>query len=74
MSFLSAATPCRSVGGNARQVLEPLPEQMRGHLDRGYDPESAREKRRSRGFILEISEKGGPTLLRTGKRCTDKGT
>src|SRR5918993_1010566 len=50
------------------EVLGPLPEQMRVHLDRGYDSEATREKLRFRGLIPEISEKGKPALLRIGKR------
>ena len=50
------------------EVLGPLPEQMRVHLDRGYDSATTREKLRSHGFIPDISEKGKPILLRTGKR------
>jgi IS5 family transposase len=48
-------------------MLGLLPEQMRVHLDRGYDSETTREKLRSRGFIPAISEKGKPALLQTGK-------
>lgn len=50
------------------EVLGPLPERMSVHLDRGYDSETTREKLRSRGFTPEISEKGKPALLQTGKR------
>jgi transposase len=50
------------------EVLGPLPEQMRVHLDRGYDSETTRAKLRSRGLTSEISEKGEPAQLRNGKR------
>ena len=50
------------------EVLGPLPEQMRVHLDRGYSSESTREKLRSRGFTPKITEKGKPALLQIGKR------
>lgn len=53
---------------DALEVLGPLPEQMRVHLGRGYDSETTREKLRSRGFSPEISDKGKPALLQTGKR------
>jgi IS5 family transposase len=55
-------------------VLGPLPEQMRVHLDRGYDSETARAKLRSRGLTSEISEKGEPAQLRNGKRWVVKRT
>jgi transposase len=50
------------------EALAPKPEQVSVHLDRGYDSETTREKLRSRGFTPEISEKGKPALLQTGKR------
>ena len=56
------------------EVLEPLPEQMSVHLDRGYDSETTREKLRSHGFIPEISEKGRPSPLRATKRWVAERT
>jgi transposase len=56
------------------EVLEPLPEQMSVHLDRGYDSETTREKLRSHGFIPEISEKGRPSSLRATKRWVAERT
>ena len=40
------------------EVLEPLPEQMSVHLDRGYDSDLTRERLKERGLIGVISEKG----------------
>jgi transposase len=56
------------------EVLEPLPEQMSVHLDRGYDSETTREKLRSHGFIPAISEKGRPSPLRATKRWVAERT
>jgi transposase len=56
------------------EVLEPLPEQMSVHLDRGHDSETTREKLRSHGFIPEISEKGRPSPLRATKRWVAERT
>jgi transposase len=50
------------------EILGPLPEQMRVHLDRGYDSETTHKKLRSRGFVPKISEKGRPSPLRATKR------
>jgi IS5 family transposase len=50
------------------EVLGPLPEQMRVHLDQGYDSEATRQKLKARGLIPVISEKGKPAPLRATKR------
>ncbi len=50
------------------EILEPLPERMSVHLDRGYDSKSTREKLKDRGLIAVISEKGKPAPLAATKR------
>jgi transposase len=42
------------------EILEPLPERISVHLDRGYDSQSTREKLKACGFMGGISEKGKP--------------
>jgi IS5 family transposase len=50
------------------EVLGPLPEQMRVHLDRGYDLKATRQRLEERGLIGVIAEKGKPSPLRATKR------
>ncbi len=50
------------------EVLDPLPEQMSVHLDRGYDSETTRQKLKVRGLASMISEKGKPAPLQATKR------
>jgi transposase len=50
------------------EVLGPLPEQMRVHLDRGYDSKATRQRLEERGLIGVIAEKGKPSPLRATKR------
>jgi hypothetical protein len=40
-----------------------MPEQVRLHLDRGYDCASTREKLKHRNLLAVISEKGKPAPL-----------
>jgi IS5 family transposase len=49
-------------------VLDPLPEQMSVHLDRGYDSETTRQKLKVRGLASMISEKGKPAPLQATER------
>jgi hypothetical protein len=50
------------------EVLDPLPEQMSVHLDRGYDSETTRQKLKVRGLASMISEKGKSAPLQATKR------
>ncbi len=50
------------------EVLGPLPERMRLHLDCGYGSEATHEKLKAHAFSPEICEKGKPALLQNGKR------
>jgi len=48
--------------------LEPLPDSIIVHLDRGYDSAVTRERLAARGLLAEIAEKGKPAPLTAGKR------
>jgi Transposase DDE domain len=50
------------------EVLDPLPEQMSVHLDRGYASETTRQKLKVRGLASMMSEKGKPAPLQATKR------
>lgn len=50
------------------EVLGELAEQMRAHLDRGYDSKTTGEKLQIRGLLAEISEQGKPAPLAATKR------
>jgi len=45
------------------EVLGSLPEQMGVYLDRGYDSQTTRQKRKSRDLEPMVSEKGKPAPL-----------
>ena len=45
-----------------------MPEQVRLHLDRGYDSASTREKLKHRNLLAVISEKGKPAPLAATRR------
>jgi transposase len=48
--------------------LDPLPDSITVHLDRGYDSAVTRERLAARGLLAEIAEKGKPAPLTAGKR------
>ncbi len=50
------------------EVIGPLPEEMRVHLDRGYDSQTTREKLKARGLHPMISERGKAAPLGATKR------
>jgi len=49
-------------------TLDPLPNAIIVHLDRGYDSAVTRERLAARGLLAEIAEKGKPAPLTAGKR------
>ena len=53
---------------NARGLVGAWPEEVRVHLDRGYDSDLTRQRLADRGLLAEISRKGKPSPLRTSRR------
>ena len=49
------------------KALGPLSEQMRLHLERGYDSQPTRQKLEVKGFVPDISEKGKPVSIQAGE-------
>ncbi len=53
---------------DALKDLAPLPEQVRVHLDAGYDYRPCREALDERGLLGEIAHRGTPAPIQVGRR------
>lgn len=53
---------------DALKDFQPLPAQVRVHLDAGYDNRPAREALDERGLVGEIAQRGMPAPIQVGRR------